>query len=197
MTAIIDKAKWPWLTQQRLERIEHEISQQPDFVQQAYRIMVDRGECPSAAQMFAMQEVPRTKNSDRTFNDSYRRSMNSMDDHNRRQYLEMARRAGINTNGKFYVGGLGRPSDPAAWVSTVDDVKEVCKRKNLTATNHVEHQGTPMPPPKRIRLAEDLVQECVTERLAADPALKTRVAKNPKAMQALREEVIETHAPPK
>lgn len=183
------------LTQQQLDLIELELARQPDYVQEHYRMMVAKGESPRFAIMCAMRTAPLTRYSDKTFNASRRRYMENMKPRSQKAYLEMARKAGISTQGKFYVGGLGRPTDPMAWVSTIDDVTEVCRKKNLTATGiakHQGHEGTYQRKP----LAPDIRKRLVRQRLQADPALAARCAKDPTARARIEAEVVDRHGKP-
>lgn len=145
------------------------------------------------AMMSAVRRAPRMKNSDRTFNEGARRKMDGMDRVNQRRILELARRAGVNTQGKFYVGGLGRYTDKCAWVSTIDDMREVVKRRNLNAEGVLTVKGTEVAPPPPKPLAEPLVKEYMGKYLAQDPALRERCRKRSKARAELREMVIAKH----
>jgi hypothetical protein len=182
------------LSATELDRIEHEVARYPKAVQQHYRKMVKAGQSPRFALMCAVRQAPSTRYSDRTFNAERQRAMTSMGDYTRGKYLELAKRAGISTQGKFYVGSLGRPTDPAAWVSTVDDAKDVCRAKNLTADGLVKHQGTEVPY-KRVRMADDIKQSLVAQRLQADPELAAACASDPAKVRRVEGEVLDRHAP--
>jgi len=46
---------------------------------------------------------------------------------------EEARKLGISTTGKFYHPGIAAKwGDPEAWVGSIDDIKDVCKRRKWT-----------------------------------------------------------------
>lgn len=181
------------LTKQQIEQIEYEVSKQAEHVQEHYRLMVENGQSPRFALMCAMREPPGTRYSDKTFNKARREVMANMKPKMRKAYLDMAAKAGISTQGKFYVGGLGRPTDPAAWVSTIDDVKDVCKAKNLTATGLVRHQGHEAQY-KRKPLAGDIKRRLVHQRLGADPALAAKCAKDQRELLRVEAEVVDRHA---
>lgn len=184
------------LTQTELERIEHEIIRYDDETQDRYYDMVASGQNPRFALMAACQQAPGTRHTNRTFCASRDRYMrDTMKPKMRDKYLKQAKKAGISTTGKYYVGGLGRPTDPAAWVSSVDDAKSVCKKKNLTANGLVEHQGTPMPPQKT-RLAPDIRDRILQEKMARDPALAAKCRSDPHAMRLAQEEVVDRHGQP-
>lgn len=179
---------------QRLQLIEMEVAEWPEWAQVAYDIMVQNGQTPVFAHMCVSREAWSVKNSDKAFNEGQRRKMSTMSEENRDNMCRAAQKAGINTNGKYYVGGLGKYTDPHAWVSTASDVIEVCRKKNLTATGVVNHKGTPMPRPKSVDLAPDIVQKKVGERLKADPRLAERVKKGRTDVRDVVAEVKEKHA---
>lgn len=160
-----------------------------------YERLLKEGKSPGFAAMLAMQQPPGSRFTDRAFCDGQRRKMERMSDVTRRAIQENARRAGISTDGKFYVGGLGRPDDPAAWVTSADDVLAVAKKRNLGVEGVLRHKsvdecGPPKPP---VPLAEPLVRELMAEKMAADPGLAARCRKSRKARQELREAVLDKH----
>jgi uncharacterized protein with GYD domain len=177
----------------RIDILEAEIANAPIHVQDAYFCALIEGTDAILAHMLAMRQGPQMKGSDRAFGEGQRLKMGAMHERNRDKIQAIAEKAGIRTQGKYYVGGLGRYNDPAAWVSTADDVKSVLKAKNLTATGVVEHQGVAMPPPPPKRLSERLTREFVAKTLKAEPKTAEAVRKNPKKMRDLRERVIATH----
>lgn len=164
----------------------------PD-VREIFDAIVADGNTPQFAMMCIHQQSPKMDCSDRAFNESRRRHMSGMKEKHRDEIVAIAKRAGIDTDGKYYVGGLGRYNDPAAWVSTHDDVKQVCQKKNLNSTGLVKHKAAEAPPPKRVKLAEDLVQQQSRRMLASDPALAEKVRKGKVKKQEIRERVIAKH----
>lgn len=157
--------------------------------------MIRKGEPAGFAAACALQEAPRTKNTDRTFCDGHRRHMDKMDDYNRNKILGIAKKAGINTQGKYYTG-LGRYSDPEAWASNIDDVTAAAKRKKLKLEGPVncDYSPTDLPPPKKVPLAEDIIKNEALARMRANPDLAAKVRKSPKAKQELREQIVATHS---
>ena len=94
-----------------------------------------------------------------------------------RKILREAKAAGISTSGKFYMSGLADKrghKDPDAWVDSIADVKKVAQKRNLTVTGAVEHQGTPVPPPKTKPLSERLTREMMAKERKKNPALKAK-----------------------
>lgn len=177
----------------RLQLIEDEVRELHPDDQAIYFAAVASGTSPQLAIGFATHMAPSMKGSDRTMNQTQRRRMNKMLPMNRERIVRQAEKAGISTHGKFYVGGLGRYNDPAAWVSTYDDALSVCKARNLTAEGIVYHKGTPVEP-KKVRMAEDIVEDYVAKELKKNPKLREKVKKNPKKLREVREKVIETHS---
>jgi hypothetical protein len=157
--------------------------------------MIKSGEPAGFAAACALQQAPMSKNTDRTFCDGHRRKMNTMDDYNRKKILEAAKKAGINTHGKFF-NGIGRYSDPASWSSNQQDVIDAAKRKNLKLEGPVNcnYMREDLPPPKKKPLAEDIVKNEALKLMTADPALAAKVRKSPKAKEDLRRQIQATHS---
>ena len=176
-----------------LEAANHEVLKYDDDVQDRYFEMLAAGQLPKFALMCACRKAPMTRHSDRTFNSERRSIMESMNSHTKTAYLAKAKTAGISTQGKYYVGALGKPTDHAAWVSTVDDAKDVCKRKNLSATGLFEHKGQAREY-KRTRMAPDIVDSYVASRLQADSRLAESCARDPSALRRVRGEVVDRHS---
>lgn len=179
----------------QMDQVEAEISRQTDEVQRHFYTMIANGQTPRFAAMCAMRKAPMTQYSDRTFNQCRMETMNAMPEWQREAYVKIAQRAGIATQGKFYVGGLGSATDKRAWVSTVDEVKAVCRERHLSADGLVHHVASPQPY-KRVRLAADVCRELVGRRLAADPALAAACKKDPAKLRRVEGEVVDRHTRP-
>lgn len=157
-----------------------------------YLHILQNGETVKWATMCALQQPPGTKNTDRAFCEGQRLKMDNMHPKTRQRLVATAKAAGIQTDGKFYMGGLGGHTNPAAWVSCAEDVITSCKVQNKGVEGVLNFK----PPrviekePPNIPLAEHLVQEFAAKEMQADPALAEKVKKNPKARGALREKVI-------
>ena len=180
------------------EKYESELDaeiRQDEFTLARYFMYRENGQSPRFAAIAACQRAPGTKGSDRAFNEHARRRMDRMHATNQERILGIAKRAGINTQGKYYVGGLGRYNDPAAWVSTTDDILSVAKARNLNVEGSVNHTATPVGPPKKVRLAEDLIEDQMAHYLQ-DPREREK-AKKTGGLAALRDKVIEKHGAPK
>ena len=183
------------ITKSELDRIEYEVLRLNYDAQQFYYDMVANGQNPRFALMCACKQAPGTRYTDKTFNMERRDIMNTMNPKQREDYLKIARKSGISTQGKYYVGAFGRPNDPRAWVSTVDEATAVCRDKNLTADGIVKHRGSPAPP-KKVRMAPDVRDGYVARKLASDPSLASKCAKDRRALRRVQEEVVDRHAPP-
>lgn len=144
------------------------------------------------ALMSACRRAPALRNSEQSFFKSNRQKMEQMGSEALQRKLAAARKAGISTQGKFHMSGLGPASDPGAWVSGMDDVLAVCKARNLNCEGAVNHKARPVER-KKVKLSERLTREMEQKYLAEDPALAERCKKNPKARRELREKVVATH----
>lgn len=148
------------------------------------------------ALMAACRQASGSSGTDRAFDEHARQRMMNMPKWQQENYLKRAKEAGIATQGKFHVGGLGAPDDPRAWVSDTHDIRRQCKERNLSCEGHIKIQGTPVPP-RRVDLAPDLVEEMVQHECEADPSLAAKVRKDGKAMDGLRHLVREKYGPKK
>lgn len=159
-----------------------------------YRKSVAAGNSPQFALGLATRRAAITKGGDRAFTRLSRYNMDNMRPDNRNAIIQIARRAGISTDGKYYHPQLGRYNDPHAWVSTAQDVLDVCKKKNLNATGYVNHVATkPDKPPERKPLAEHLIRECTQKILRNEPETRAKLKEGRLKPQELRERVIEKH----
>ena len=133
--------------------------------------------------------------SDRTYCEHARYSMNHMGDYIQKNIVDIAQKAGINTNGKYYEGAIGRYNDPLAWVSGVDDAKAAIKKKNYTCEGLVRNKAVSAPhKEKEIVLGEDIVRSSMQEHISAIRQEKgTNWKPSRKKLGELREMVIERH----
>lgn len=159
--------------------------------------LMAQGESAEWAAMCACRQAPGAKNTDRAFQQGQRRKMEGMDPVNRRNLERIARRAGINPEGKYYMGSLGRYTDPKAWVSTADDVLTVAKQENLSVEGVVTHRGVTKDVAPKVgpKLAPDIVERLAQQKLQTDPALREKVKRQPKKIRELKEQVVEQHGP--
>lgn len=146
-------------------------------IQTHYRDMIANGVAPRLAEMLALQQPPGLRGTDRTFMEGRlnNEQFDRMPKDHAQNIITLARRAGINPNGKYYCSGLADkrgPSDPEAWVDSVGDVKRVAARRNLTVAGAVEHKGTPVPRPQSKALSDRLTREMMKAEAPARPSMK-------------------------
>lgn len=150
----------------------------PNPAQQAhYEQMVAAGESPRLAEMLALGRSPYGKGTDRTFMEGRmggEQFAKNPDLGN--YYAEIAKAAGVDITGKQYQMQLADwPGDPTAWVGGVDDVKRVCREKNLRCQGAVDFRDThERPPMPDIDVADDLVDDALIRAVDADPSLRER-----------------------
>src|SRR4051812_11083036 len=70
--------------------------------------LIGEGKMPEAAAMYACQQAPGTKNTDRAFCQGQQRKMAGMSKLVGGMLHDRARKAGINTSGKYYMSGIGK-----------------------------------------------------------------------------------------
>ena len=146
-------------------------------IQAHYLDMVANGVAPRLAEMLALQQPPGVRGTDRAFMEGRlnNEQFDSMPKDHAQNIITIARRAGINPNGKFYSSGLADrrgPADPKAWVDSVHDVKRVAAERNLTVTGAVEHKGIPVPRPQSKPLSERLTREMMKAEAKRRPSMK-------------------------
>lgn len=162
-------------------------------VRQIYDRMVERGQHPNMAAMLAAQQPPASKNTDSDFQRRECSRMRSMDEEQREHIAQIARRAGINTAGKTYNGQLGKYSDPLAWVSDTNDVKQAAVQKNLRVEGMVNVDAYRDRKPKKKRIAKDILDSLERRARLRDSSLNERCKKSATARKDLREALTEKH----
>jgi hypothetical protein len=141
------------------------------------------------ALMVATQTPPGTKGTDRAFLEG-RQNNEQLDDMPKIQaeyVVREAKQAGINPSGKYYCAGIADKrgwKDPAAWVTSNDDILRVARKRRLHVTGSVNYDPGEAPP-KRVLLSESIIRD----------EMRKEKRKNPKVKDGeLRERVIEKHA---
>lgn len=185
----------------RREMLEADVDRCGPAARAMFDELIAKGETPEWAAMCACRQPPGSKNTDRAFSQGQQRKMERMNPLTRQKMQVLAKRAGINTDGKYYMSGLGKYDNPAAWVSCAEDVVTSCKVQNLSVEGAVNHTPRNLRPETKAKsepaLAEPLIAEMTEKYLKNDPGLREKVAKNKHARQELREKVIEKHGRPK
>lgn len=160
-----------------------------------YERLRDKGESHLIAEMCASRQAPGAKGGDRAFWEGHLGNHGFSEcDPSMPEILAEAKRAGIPTAGKIYVGGLadGRHGgDPLAWVSDTADIKYVAKKRGKAVKGVVNFRGDTREeePEEGPRLAEDIVQELMRKEAAANPAWL-------EDLDGLREYVIDRYGRP-
>ncbi len=160
--------------------------------------LLSEGKTPEAAAMYACQQAPGTRFTDRAFCQGQHRKMENMGPLVSKMLHDRAKKAGIDSRGKYYLGGLAQrgkgPTDPAAWVTCADDVLTVAKAKNLNIEGVLNRPAiVKEQAPNQPGLAPDIVNNLARQALAKDPALRERVRRSKHAGQELRESIVDKH----
>ena len=83
---------------------------------------------------------------------------------------EQAEAAGVSTAGKWYCSGLASfPGDPTAWVGDRGDVLRIAREKNMTVHGYIEHQGYETDGGDDLSIADEIVEDEVSDILAEFP----------------------------
>jgi hypothetical protein len=165
----------------------------PAELRREFDRMVQSGTTPQCAMMLISRTAPKMSHSDRAFGEGAMRRMNGMREKSREKIVEIASRAGISTNGKYYQGQLGRYTDKRAWVSTDSDVLESCKAQNLGCDGTVKHKRREVPPVQGPPLAPNLVKRYARKMVSEDPKLAEQVRTGKVKKQEVCERVIAKH----
>ncbi len=158
--------------------------------------LIAEGKTPEAAAMYACQQAPGTKNTDRAFCQGQQRKMNGMSPLVGGMLQRAAKKAGIQTAGKYYMSGLGKATDKHAWVSSAEDVLTVAKQRNLNIEGVVNHKAVKREDKEQVSvpLAPDVIRQIEKKMLRADPGLLERVKNNKHARRELHEAIVDKHA---
>jgi len=176
-----------------LERIEAECA--AAGVLDEYRAIVARGTPPRAAAMYALQAPAGTRNTDRAFCQGQQRKMENMSPLVRGMLQERAKKAGLDTRGKYYVGGPFGAHDARSWVTSSEDLLTVAKSNNLNLEGVINRKAIakePAPKPP-VLVAPEILNQLERKAMAADPGLRERLTKNKHARQDFRESLVEKH----
>lgn len=158
-------------------------------VQAHYRKMIADGQASRFAEMCALRIPPGTKGSDRAFLEG-RQNNQQLDTLPKLQAQYMvreAKKAGINISGKYYCAGIADKRgwrDPAAWVTSNDDVLNVAKKRRMSVSGSVNYDPGPMDK-KPVVLSESIIKDEMRKELKANPRADKR---------ELREKIIEKRA---
>ena len=153
-----------------------DIARAPLDVQEHYLRMIEAGQHPQFAEMCALCQPPGTKGTDRAFMEGrlHGNWMDSMPKKVADAMIREARLAGINTTGKFFMGGIADKrgyKDPEAWVDSAGDVLRVAKKRDLEVQGIVEYVPPQKGPPKEVDINPRILREHVRKEMKANPKL--------------------------
>jgi hypothetical protein len=159
------------------ETLPPDIATAPASVREHFLKVLALGYGERWAAMVALQQPPGVSGVDRTLQEG-RLDGNWLDSLPKKQaqrLIREAKKAGVNPSGKWYFSGIADKrgaGDPRAWVSSRDEVLQVCKDRRLEIKGTINYSPGEAPPPKRIDMAPRLVNELVKKELAANPKMK-------------------------
>lgn len=154
-----------------------EIAAASAAVQSHYIRMVEDGQTERFAAMCALQQPPGTRGTDRAFMQG-RLAGQWLENIPKRQadrMIAQARSAGIDTTGKFYMGGIADRRghlDPEAWVDSTGDILRVAKKRDLEVHGIVDYVPPQKGPPKEVDINPRILREHVRKEMKANPKLK-------------------------
>jgi hypothetical protein len=154
-----------------------------------YKKMIADGQSPRFAAMCALRIAPGTKGSDRAFLEGRQNNqqLDAMPKLQAQYLVREAKQAGINPSGKYYCAGIADRRgwrDPAAWVTSGDDVLRVAKKRRMAVSGSVNYDPGPAPPERKV-LSESIIRDEMRRELKANPAANKR---------ELREKIIDKRA---
>lgn len=157
--------------------LPYDIANAPHEVQEHYLRMIADGQHPQFAEMCALKQPPGTKGTDRAFMEGrlHGNWMDVMPKKVANAMLREAALAGINTTGKFFMGGIADKrgyKDPEAWVDSASDVLRVAKKRDLEVHGIVEYVPPQKGPPKEVDINPRILREHVREEMKKNPKLK-------------------------
>lgn len=158
--------------------------------------LISEGKTPEAAAMYACSQAPGTKNTDRAFCQGQQRKMENMSPLVRGMLQKRAKAAGIDTQGKYYIGGPFGAHDARSWVTSSEDLITVAKRNNLNLEGVINRKAdrTEAPEKEKPALAPDVIRQIEKKMLRQDPGLLAKVKNNKHARRELHEQIVEKHA---
>lgn len=158
--------------------------------QDRYEAMRAQGQSHSMAEVLVCKSFPGVV-TDATFMRGRHNGASLTDVHpeNRNHYLEVARKAGVSTNGKAYMPSLAKfPGDPMAWVDSRADVERIAHQNGFTVESPTINVPTPryFDPGPEVTLAPDIVDRELARMALSDPG----VMRDP---NGARQDIIERH----
>ena len=150
----------------------------PDVIKRFKRMIAD-GQTPMFAEMCALQSPPGTKGSDRALMQGRMDGswLNGLPKPQADRIISQAKRAGIDTSGKFYMSGLADKrghTDPEAWIDSVADIKRVAEKRNYEVNGIVTCAAREVAPPPQKDISDSILADHVREEKKLRPGVKTR-----------------------
>jgi hypothetical protein len=179
---IEDIADAAGLGQHWVDEFPPELRNASPEAQRIFRTAMANGGGYKFAIMVALQQPPGTRGTDRTLMEG-KLGGGDLDKLPTRQAQRMvreARAAGINISGKTYMSGIANKSghcDPRAWVSSVDEVKKVCKDRGLSIRGAVNFDSPEVAPPKSVPINPKLERQLIKDYQSKNPGMSRRDAK--------------------
>lgn len=164
-----------------VSRYPAEIAAAGTDAQRHYDKMLAAGQSERFAAMCALGQPPGTRGTDRAFMEG-RLAQQWLDGIPPKQAARMIREAqaaGINTTGRFYMGGLADKRghrDPEAWVDSTGDVLRVAKKRDLEVHGIVDYVPPQKGPPKEVEINPRILREHVRREMRANPKLRREEA---------------------
>lgn len=166
-----------------MEAMSERIELPPDIASASHEVrahyvrMVQDGQHPRFAEMCALQAPPGTRGTDRAFMQGRLGGewLNSLPKKQAAWLVGQAKAAGIDTNGKFYMGGIADKRghlDPEAWIDSTADILRVAKKRDLEVHGIVDYVPPQKGPPKEVDINPRILREHVREEMKANPKLK-------------------------
>ncbi len=155
---------WPWVSDDQA-------------IQFSYEEMRRNGESHAIAEMLATRSFPGVKGTDSVFMQGRKLDGQQFEEappNVGAHHMELARKAGVNTSGKYYSGTMARfPGDPRAWVSGLGDVRRIARERQMGVSGAVEipapKYGDGYVPPEHYRVDDSSVAEHVDSIIGERP----------------------------
>jgi hypothetical protein len=180
----------------RLEQLRADADRCGPDARKLFDRLLSEGKTPEAAAMYACQQAPGTKNTDRAFSQGQQRKMENMSPLVRTMLQKRAKAAGLDTRGKYYVGGPFGAHDSRSWVTCAEDLVTIAKKNNLNLEGVLNRRADNTDPKLKESkpIAPDIVRQLMRKRMKADPGLAAKCKTSKHAREALRDEVVAAHS---
>lgn len=144
-------------------------------------------------EMLRLGEAPRVKSDDTFFRGYTNTGGAQFTDAVRGFYLDAAREAGVSVSGKQYYSELAAfPGDPRAWVGSRGEMTALLEERNWACEGDLKVRREPTPPPPPVKLADDIAEEYVADKLEAQGRDSCTV----KEFNELKAEAVAEHGSP-